>query len=57
MSAFGYSRKNGSTAHIIRARPDGDFFDGAEAAETQAASFIHPANVDAGGGEHEVRIR
>jgi hypothetical protein len=41
-------------ADIVDSRPDTDFVDGAEAAGAQAAPLIHFANVDAGGGEHQM---
>jgi hypothetical protein len=52
--AFGDGGEYVQAAGIVDSRPDADFVDGAEAAGAQAASVIHLADVDTGGGKHQM---
>jgi hypothetical protein len=52
--AFGDGGKYVHAAGVVDPRPDADFVDGAEAAGAQAAPLIHPADVDTGGGKHQM---
>jgi hypothetical protein len=52
--AFGNSGEYVQAAGIVDPRPDAYLVECAEAADTQAAPVIHLADVDAGGGGHQM---
>ena len=57
LAAPGDGGEDLQSAGVVAARPDGNFVDGTQAAETQAAVRIHLADVDAGGGDHQMTMK